>query len=101
MSSSWTTVTRRGSIMPKAKLQDSLRQAVFQRDEWKCRRCGSRSNLHPHHLTFRSHGGTHTMENLLTLCWKCHQLIHDGKLTVEVTDPIGGSNSLVRFWRKS
>jgi hypothetical protein len=40
------------------------------------------------------------MENLLTMCWICHQMIHDGKLTVEVTDPVGGSNSLVRFWRK-
>src|SRR5580698_8630256 len=99
MSSSWTTVTKSGNTMPKAKLPDSLRRAVFQRDDWKCRRCNSRSNLHPHHLTFRSHGGTHTMENLITLCMTCHRMLHDGKLTVEV-DPSGGSNSLVRFWRK-
>lgn len=32
----------------------------------------------PHHIEFRSHGGTSTMRNLLPLCYKHHRDVHEG-----------------------
>lgn len=64
---------------------------VFKRDGWTCRvpGCYSRSNLHAHHLKFRSQGGLDILSNLITVCSTCHDKIHrstDGKVTVT---PIG------------
>lgn len=58
-------------------------QSVFMRDGWKCRHCNNRAGLHPHHIVYRSAGGTDTMDNLVTLCWICHRAVHDGFLTCE------------------
>jgi predicted HNH restriction endonuclease len=41
------------------------------------------------------------MENLIILCATCHQMIHDGKLSVEIlVDSDGGNRPHVKFWRK-
>jgi hypothetical protein len=37
------------------------------------------------HIVFREHGGKDTLENLLTLCEKCHHHLHQGKITLKVT----------------
>ena len=70
--------------MPKQGIPPKVRQAVFERDNWKCRKCGNRRTLDPHHIIFRSHGGPDTRGNLITLCRRCHDAIHAGKLIVEV-----------------
>lgn len=49
---------------------------VFSRDNWKCRSCGFRGNLHAHHLRFRSQGGEDSTKNLVTLCASCHDGLH-------------------------
>ena len=41
-----------------------------------CRNCGSRFFLHVHHIIFRSRVKDDSPENLITLCYKCHMLIH-------------------------
>ncbi len=59
--------------------------AVFQRDGWRCTvpGCRARSNLTPHHIVKRSHGGGDEMENLTTVCWKHHlEGIHRGLVWV-------------------
>jgi HNH endonuclease len=43
-----------------------------KRDGHKCRLCGSSNNLHIHHVKPISFGGTHTLQNLITLCRQCH-----------------------------
>ena len=35
-------------------------------------------NLQVHHLTFRSHGGSDSLENLIVLCADCHRVTHVG-----------------------
>jgi HNH endonuclease len=42
-----------------------------------CARCHSRRPLMIHHRRYRSHGGTHRVENLEPVCWDCHRLIHE------------------------
>ena len=51
----------------------SERQArCLRRDLYQCRLCGSKERLHVHHVKPISFGGTHTMQNLITLCSRCH-----------------------------
>lgn len=61
----------RSSMTPK------LRQAVFERDNFRCQRCGRSSKihgvvLHVDHLLPVSKGGTNDMSNLQTLCAECN-----------------------------
>ena len=43
---------------------------------WRCARCRSSRRLEMHHRKYRSHGGTHQVENLEPVCRDCHKLIH-------------------------
>lgn len=55
---------------------DEIRKRVLFRDGFKCKTCGSRENLEVHHVIPLSKGGTNTLDNLVTLCRKCHEAIH-------------------------
>lgn len=62
-------------------LDPKLRKAVLERDEFKCRCCGTGgqarlSNLAVHHVIEVVQGGPDTEENLITVCLNCHNLIH-------------------------
>jgi 5-methylcytosine-specific restriction endonuclease McrA len=61
------------------KLQD-LRASVWERDNWTCQAedCpgGYPLDSAPHHIKFRSAGGSDTMDNLVTLCIHCHGKEH-------------------------
>lgn len=59
-----------------------LRKKIVARDGGACRHCGSRSELHVHHIDFRSNGGRTEPRNLLTLCRKCHALVHEKLLVI-------------------
>ncbi len=58
----------------------NLRIQVLERDGWKCQSCGRASNLHVHHIKYRSHLGHDAAENLLTLCADCHRASHQKHL---------------------
>ena len=55
------------------------RQAVLERDGHRCRWCGKPKPDHIHHIMYRSEGGPHTVDNLVTLCFLCHELVHSSK----------------------
>ena len=82
-------------------LPRSLSTKVFIRDGWRCRNpaCLSRNNLHPHHVKFKSQGGEDSLENLLTLCFQCHERVHKKELDIIVLDVVH-SNLVVKFWSK-
>lgn len=49
------------------------RYYVFNRDGFTCQCCKKRSDrLKLHHIVFKSHGGTDSVNNLITLCETCH-----------------------------
>lgn len=52
---------------------------VLERDQYQCAACGQGglNQLHVHHVTYRSRGGDDVLNNLVTLCLGCHQLLHD------------------------
>ena len=53
-----------------------LRREVLERDGWRCQQCGSPRNLDIHHVKRRSALGDDADANLITLCRKCHQMLH-------------------------
>jgi hypothetical protein len=55
-----------------------VRTQVLKRDGHKCQSCGSRKNLHVHHLTYEHHGEEHLhLDELQTLCSVCHAVEHE------------------------
>lgn len=63
-----------------------VRAEVYERDQNLCRFCGSYVE-HPavHHVLYRSEGGLHVPENLVSVHWmyapRCHELAHSSKTT--------------------
>ena len=71
-----------------------LRQQILRRDRWRCQSCGTMSNLEVHHKEYRSHSGTDSEENLITLCNACHAVAHiqgmaDRKIVRVAHQPVG------------
>ncbi len=54
------------------RMSGSIRNEVLDRDGHECLRCGSNDELQVHHMTPVSSGGSHTKENLATLCADCN-----------------------------
>ncbi len=66
----------KGRIVLPVNEYRNLVQLVLHRDKWKCRVCKRRSNLHVHHIVYRSQLGDDASWNLITLCTLCHDGIH-------------------------
>src|SRR5690606_13795850 len=60
-----------------------LRKAVPGRDGYRCRASPSARSLMVHHVQWRCRGGATALANLVTLCARCHGLVHDGWLRIE------------------
>jgi 5-methylcytosine-specific restriction endonuclease McrA len=79
------------------------REAVLNRDHWRCRRCNSPERLHVHHIIKRSDIRLDTLENGITLCHVCHDLaegkVKNRKLIIlpAVEGDAVNANGLVRF----
>ena len=67
-----------------------LMKRVFERDDWRCRRCGSLENLQVHHKIKRSQQGNDSLDNLETLCARCHISEH-GQLCYTSTAAVHGA----------
>lgn len=62
-----------------------LRPAVFARDGYRCAaliapRCTGRAE-NAHHLWPSERGGPDSAENLISVCWPCHDWIHNKQPT--------------------
>lgn len=58
-----------GVTIPK-----KIREAVMERDEFKCQICDAESNLTLDHIIPRSKGGSHAISNLRVLCFTCNRI---------------------------
>lgn len=52
-----------------------IRNEARERDKHKCRHCGSGQNLVCHHITYENLGNE-SLDDLLTLCKRCHYKVH-------------------------
>lgn len=53
----------------------SIRDKRIQMDGYKCTYCGSRENIIVHHTTYEN-VGHEKLDDLITLCKKCHYALH-------------------------
>lgn len=62
--------------LPDAEPSDAVKKEVKERDNYRCLCCGedNRKVLVIDHIIPRYHGGTHSLDNLQTLCRKCNNL---------------------------
>ena len=57
----------------KKTIPADIRWSVFIRDNYQCKKCGSKINLHCDHIHPESKGGKTEISNLQTLCGKCNK----------------------------
>ena len=68
------------------RLSKELRYQVLEADGFLCRFCGvggrySDIILEVHHIRWRRHGGQDEPSNLMTICCRCHDILHYGQET--------------------
>ena len=56
------------------------REKVIKRDRKRCLKCHNPSQLHVHHKIELKKGGSNSLDNLITLCNKCHLNEHKTKM---------------------
>jgi hypothetical protein len=71
-----------------------LKNDVFQRDGKRCKVCKSRVKLSAHHIISREDGGGNNLENLVTLCERCHDKAELGELNL--TEIRFGTSDIIR-----
>ena len=54
-------------------INEELRNKIFKRDGYKCKKCGSKKDLVIDHIIPFSKGGTTEINNLQTLCKNCNK----------------------------
>jgi hypothetical protein len=64
------------SCRKKKLIREGFRSAVFDRDLYKCVKCGAVEGLDAHHITDRSlmPNGGYVKENGISLCPNCHNV---------------------------
>lgn len=60
------------SVYRKAEISASLRKAVYERDLYRCKHCGTHLDLSVDHIVPESKGGATDLSNLQTLCRPCN-----------------------------
>ena len=61
------------------------RAHALDRDNYTCQICGAKNTrLEVHHIIFRSQGGSDDLDNLITLCERCHNNLHNGKIVLKI-----------------
>ncbi|WP_025025718.1 HNH endonuclease [Caldalkalibacillus mannanilyticus] len=60
---------------------EGVKEAVLRRDSYHCYICENDKELEVHHVLPRRLGGNHELDNLVTLCKRCHRHIETGNVT--------------------
>lgn len=71
-----TSFDSKSRVERRRSIPKSVKEKVFDRDSGKCVECGSKNNLHYHHIKRYANGGTDTVDNLMLLCVSCHAEEH-------------------------
>lgn len=71
-------------------IPEGVREEVLARDGWVCQNCGDNhlGNLRIHHVIFRSQSGSHHPDNLITVCFRCHEKFHHNQLRTKRIDGV-------------
>ena len=68
----------------------TLVKLIYERDKHKCVVCGKwvEDGHKPHHVVYKSHGGSDVAENMVLLCDDCHFEVHHGANCIATKDKI-------------
>ena len=69
-------ISKQSKVRLDTATYNELHRQILERDGWRCQVCGCMRNLQVHHIEFRSHSGSDSEENLITLCAQCHTELH-------------------------
>ena len=69
---SWPENIKTSKKYTKQRIGIKLRLQVYERDGFKCIRCGVQQNLSLDHIKPESKGGDSSFENLQTMCKSCN-----------------------------
>lgn len=85
---------------PKNKnFSPKMKQAIFERDNYQCVKCGSHLiESVPHHITYKSDGGTGEKRNGVTVCRGCHDWSHH-KCDSKFGEPSAEGRKWFEWWR--
>lgn len=65
-------------MLSAVRMEERIRQAVFERDNYTCRYCGSKEGpFHADHVYPWSKGGETSINNIVTACRHCNISKHD------------------------
>ena len=56
---------------------DVIRKRVYQRDGYRCVMCGKKGKLHAHHIVPVRISKDNSMNNLVSVCNKCHRKLEE------------------------
>ena len=57
---------------PGAPIPMEVKLGIWERCKGRCEYCGKRA-VDPHHIKYRSQGGSNLPSNLIALCRTCHE----------------------------
>lgn len=61
----------------RGEFSEKTKQAIGDRDGWRCVKCGAHQlEKVPHHICFKSQGGTNEKRNGASICPSCHRWAH-------------------------
>lgn len=63
---------RGGKMAPYHKEWRTYRRLALERDNYKCAFCDSTKNISVHHINPYRYSRNHNLDNLVTLCRRCH-----------------------------
>src|SRR6185436_9548871 len=89
------SVDKREAAKRALKLWKALVKYVMTRDGRRCRICGGRQKLDPHHVIWKSAGGEDSKENVCAACRWCHDAIHLHQIDVS-----GNAEKKLRIQRR-
>lgn len=55
-----------------------------KRDHYTCQACGSTNRVEGHHIFDHYFSGAPHVDNIITLCQKCHKEVHKGNIDITV-----------------
>ena len=82
---------------PKGRVWRRLRGIVLKRDSARCVECGSVYRLQVDHIWPLFKGGSNSLDNLRTLCYKCHK---DKTLADADVRPVKGRDAWLEYLKE-
>ena len=73
------TLNGKGKVRRRLTIPPQVRRQVLRRDRYRCQAagCGNTQFLQVHHRLPIANGGKTKLDNLITLCGRCHRALHE------------------------